>query len=149
MTSKRGCIRLIRRSYSIFAPYPSLAPPRHLVRHPSPHTAIPRIMLPFGLEGPWPPHPRPLLGLLFLLLLLLPPQPLTHAQATLGTPNASTVSGIPSAPTPPGTPVSPTTPGSPRVPGLGQRTRTLMSDFRLVDGYVGDCLGVTKGCVHP
>ncbi|XP_005318556.2 dipeptidase 3 [Ictidomys tridecemlineatus] len=93
-------------------------------------------MFPLGLEGPWAPHPRTLLCLPFLLfLLLLPPQPLTHSQTTLGTPKASTALGTPSAPTPPGTPVSPPTPGTPSVPGLRERARTLMSDFRLVDGH--------------
>uniref|UniRef100_A0A8C9Q959 Dipeptidase 3 n=1 Tax=Spermophilus dauricus TaxID=99837 RepID=A0A8C9Q959_SPEDA len=93
-------------------------------------------MFPLGLEGPWAPHPRTLLCLPFLLfLLLLPPQPLTHSQTTLGTPNASTASGTPSAPTPPGTPVSPPTPGTPSVPGLRELARTLMSDYRLVDGH--------------
>ncbi|XP_045389524.1 dipeptidase 2-like [Lemur catta] len=94
-------------------------------------------MQPADLEGPRGLGVRPLL-LLSLLLLRLPPQPVTRAQTTPGAPSAPTTPGAPSAATTPGAPTTPgalTTPGAPSTRDLRERARALMRDFPLVDGH--------------
>ncbi|XP_045670854.1 dipeptidase 2-like isoform X2 [Ursus americanus] len=74
-------------------------------------------MQPLGLEATPALRRRPLLRLLFLVLLLLLPRPITRAQTT------------------PGTPSSRTPPATPSSPSLRERVRALMRDFPLVDGH--------------
>ncbi|XP_005403650.1 PREDICTED: dipeptidase 3 [Chinchilla lanigera] len=87
-----------------------------------------------ALKGPNVLCPRPVLHLLFLLVLLLL-QPGTYPQTSLDTRSTQTSSGTPSAPTTAGTPSSWTPPGTPRSPGLQGRARDLMRNFPLVDGH--------------
>ncbi|XP_047568386.1 dipeptidase 2-like isoform X3 [Lutra lutra] len=82
-------------------------------------------MQPLGLEGTPAILRRPLLRLL-LLVLLLPPRPITRAQNTPGTS---------SSPTPPATPSSRAKPAASSAPSLRERARALMRDFPLVDGH--------------
>ncbi|XP_066099014.1 dipeptidase 3 [Saccopteryx bilineata] len=95
-------------------------------------------MRPAGLECPHVLGRRPLLCLLFLLLLL--PQPETRAQTMPGafsapTTSAQTMLGNPGALTTPGVPSALTTPGTSRAQRQQEHTRALMRDFPLVDGH--------------
>lgn len=114
--------------------------PLSVLRHPSgsrhwppPLCAVLSSMQPLGLEGTPAIRRRPQLRLL-LLVLLLPPRPITSAQNTPGTS---------SSPTPPATPSSSATPAASSAPSLRERARALMRDFPLVDGCVG--AGVRAG----
>ncbi|KAF6077305.1 dipeptidase 2 [Phyllostomus discolor] len=109
-------------------------------------------MRPAGLECPRMLRQRPLLRLLFLLLLLWQ-QPVTCAQTTAGAPSTPTVLDTPSTPPTPGTSSAPTRPGTPsnstatgtlsaptsrgtpKALNLRDRARSLMRDFPLVDGH--------------
>ncbi|XP_012515935.1 PREDICTED: dipeptidase 2-like [Propithecus coquereli] len=91
-------------------------------------------MQPADLEGPRGLGVRLLLRLL-LVLLLLPPQPVTRAQTTPGAPSAPTTPGTLTTPGAPTTPGTLTTPGAPSTQNLRERARALMRDFPLVDGH--------------
>uniref|UniRef100_A0A452RMP2 Dipeptidase n=1 Tax=Ursus americanus TaxID=9643 RepID=A0A452RMP2_URSAM len=94
-----------------------LAPPSGSRHRSLPACPALRSMQPLGLEATPALRRRPLLRLLFLVLLLLLPRPITRAQTT------------------PGTPSSRTPPATPSSPSLRERVRALMRDFPLVDGH--------------
>uniref|UniRef100_A0A287D519 Dipeptidase n=1 Tax=Ictidomys tridecemlineatus TaxID=43179 RepID=A0A287D519_ICTTR len=95
---------------------------------PSMVTSALRNMQPEGLEGPHVLCPWPLLRSFFLplLLLLLPPNPVTSTEITPGTTDTPTTLDAPN---------SGTTPVTPSTPGLRERALALMRDFPLVDGH--------------